>query len=68
MAQLRARPSNGHPDASLLGHFQLMESCYSAFEELHFPYPPGFHTKFAILGFHALARQYASKCAPAHHQ
>jgi len=36
--------------------FQLLERLYTAVEELAFPFPRGFHTNFASLGFKCLPR------------
>ena len=36
--------------------FALLEVVYSALEELSAPFPPGFHTLFAMLGFQTLPR------------
>jgi len=47
-------------DPSHFALFQLLERFYCAIEELNFPLPEGFHTKFAVLGFHCLQRQSAS--------
>jgi len=38
-----------------LSHYSS-ESFYCAVEELHFPFPHGFHTKFAVFGLHCLPR------------
>ena len=58
LEQLRSRPLDAHADTRMATHFQVLQACYSALEELHFPVPAGFHTTFAIWGFHSLPRQY----------
>ena len=40
--------------------FQLLESMYCAIEELYYPFPDSYHSKFAVLGFHVLPRQCAA--------
>ena len=46
-------------DPTFLALFQLLEHYFGAIEEMNFPFPPKFHTKFSVLGFHCLPRQFA---------
>ena len=54
-SEVKASPSF---DSHLVKQFAIVESFYVAIEELGFPAPVGFHTKFILLGFHAMERQY----------